>query len=460
MQQYVPYLFTLAGGLIAGFALGRWLGRAPGTRLVELETLLSERERETAELKNRHAQLEQDRVTGVTRLVELEKDLEFERDRHTEALKQIETARQEFEQQFAYLSRSALSENSRVFLELAQKTLAAHHETAKGELAQKEQAVSSLVKPLHETLEKLDKQVREIETKREGAYGTLTEQVRSLIESNRTLGTVTGNLDKALRSPNVRGRWGEVQLQRVVELAGMLEHCDFSRQETVTTETGRLRPDLVVTLPGGKSVVVDAKAPINAYLDALATDDPERQKTLLREHARLVRDHFRKLGEKQYWAQFACAPELAIMFVPGENFFGAALEHDATLFESGIENRVILASPTTLIALLRAFAYGWKLERMERNADEIGRRGRELYNRVTVLAGHFAGIRAGLNKAVEAHNSAVGSLEQSFLPAVRRFKDLGAGSEETIAELAPVETTTRVLNIAEARKGRSDDPEG
>jgi DNA recombination protein RmuC len=288
-----------------------------------------------------------------------------------------------------------------------------------------------------------------MEQTRAGAYSELREQVRSLGDAQNLLRTEASNLVRALRAPQVRGRWGEVQLKRVVELAGMAEHCDFTEQHSVDSEDGRLRPDLVVRLPGGRTVVVDAKAPLSAYLEAVEATDEVHRSALLVDHARQVREHVMALSRKSYWEQLRPTPEFVVLFLPGESFFSAALEQDRDLIEAGAERRVILATPTTLISLLKAVSYGWKQETVAANAERVAELGRELHKRVSDLAGHVARLGKHLAGSVESYNAFVGSLESRVLPTARRFRELEAAGAEIVPEIGPVDSVTRVAQVPE-----------
>jgi len=385
--------------------------------------------------------------------VKLETTVTLERKANEEKIALLSQMTEELRESFQALSADALKSNNQAFLHLAQSTLEKFQTEAKGDLELRQQAVENLVAPIGESLKKVDDQIRQMESIRDRAYGDLTTQVRSLITTQEKLQSETGNLVRALRTPTVRGQWGEIQLRRVVEIAGMLPYCDFVEQETVHTSTGRLRPDMIVKLPGGKNIVIDVKTPLQAYLEAAEATDDELRRQKLQDHARQVRTHMSQLSSKLYQEQFEPTPEFVVMFLPGEAFFSAALEQDTGLIERGVAQKVIPASPTTLIALLKAVAYGWNQEKLARNAQEISILGKELYERLRNLGGHVKNVGRELDSAVEAYNKAVGSLESRVMVSARRFAELGAPVAEEIAELTPIEKTTRNLTF------EFDDPE-
>jgi DNA recombination protein RmuC len=383
--------------------------------------------------------LASEREAAVRQLTEEATRRELESHAAAERMGELRELREKFESTFRSLSADALQRNNQQFLELAKQAFSRLQDGAKGELERRQQAIDELVAPLRKSLERVDEQIQLVEKARTSAYAGLQEQIRQLLESHGRLQLETSNLVFALKTPNVRGRWGEVQLERTVEFAGMTEHVDFVQQESVVSEGGRLRPDLVVRLPGGKNIVVDAKAPLAAYLEALEAGDGGERLLLLQRHARQIRDHIKALAAKQYWRQFDPTPEFVVVFLPGEAFFSAALEQDPDLIQYGASANVLLATPTTLIALLKAAAHGWRQEAIADQAREISALGRELYERLATQTEHFADVGKSLKRAVEAYNKSIRSMETRVLVTARKFEHLAEDGKKQLPVLDPIE---------------------
>jgi len=421
------------------------------TRAATAEAMSSERQRQLDEVKRERDTLRvslstesQARVTAETEKREAYQRLEDEKKLLAEAEKKLTDT-------FKALASTTLDASTKAFLELANATFAKVVEEAKGDLGKREEAIKGLVKPLAESLQSFETHVQGLEKARAEAYGNLDTQLKSLAGTSQQLQKETTSLVTALRTPQVRGRWGEVTLKRVVELAGMSEHCDFSEQVSVSTETGRLRPDLIVHLPASRDIVVDAKVALDAYIEAVSASTDDQRTAALARHAKQMRSHMDALSAKSYWQQFDKAPEFVVMFVPGESFFAAAVDCDHDLIEDGMAKQVILATPTTLISLLKAVAYGWRQEQITENAKAVSELGRQLYERMATLAEHIDGVGSGLKTATEAYNRAIGSIEARVLPAARRFRDLGVTTGPEISTIEPVDVETRRIDAPETR---------
>jgi len=437
--------------VIAGLAIGLAVGAVAGTAVAWTICSARAAARMAAQRSDHEAALAAARAEAAALGVALER----ERTGSEERRSALEDLRQLLAGEFAELSRRALTQNSSQFLDLADARMREAQQQATGDLEQRRQAIEQLLSPLRDQLGKYEQGLRLLELERQRAYSQLSEQVRQLNESQDKLQLETRNLVTALRSPATRGRWGEMQLRRVVEMAGMLEHCDFEEQVSAQAPDGLMRPDLVVRLPGAKQVVVDAKVPLQAFLDANEATDEDARRAHMQAHARQLRSHVDALSKKAYWQQFADSPEFVVAFVPGDPLLAAAFEHDPTLLEHAVANHVLLATPTTLIALLRAVAYGWQSEALADNAREVQQLGRELYRRLSTFGEHMGRTGRSLKSAVDAYNKAVGSLEHSVLPQARRFSELGvigdAEKDELVIE--PLDAVAREVRAPELSAG-------
>jgi DNA recombination protein RmuC len=451
-SSFAPFIFILValGGAVAGAVLVFLLDRREVRRLAG----------EKQELLTDHAVLQERLVARHEKVVELEKQWQRAAEANSSLLAEntdlvsanknldsqlalLKEAREELAASFKALSADIYRSNSESFLQIAKLTLSHFQERARDDLAQRKEAISDLVKPLQESLQKVDLHVRQLEIERIAAYTSLAEQVKSMAASQARLQGETANLVRALRTPMARGRWGEMQLRRVVEMAGMVQHCDFVEQHTVDGPEGSLRPDMVIRLPNGQHIVVDSKASLQAYLEAHEMVDDDQRLEKLQSHARQMRNHLVQLGSKAYWQQFDRSPEFVVMFVPGENFFSAALAQDPELIEFGVAQRVILATPTTLIALLRAVSYGWRHEQIAEHAEKIGEMGRTLFRRLWVLSAHFEDLRKNIDRTVQSYNKVAGSFENRVMVSARKFQEIDTSLEKPLPELKIIDKTTR-----------------
>ena len=436
---------------LAGAAIGYFASALRAARLAAAAERIPRLEEENADLRK---QLQESESQSAA----LRTALEADRKSHEARVAELTRMGAELEKKFAGLASEVLGKNSESFLKLVSERFEKHSESAREDLEKRRTAIETLVKPLGENLSKFEHKVGEMEKAREGAYRAITEQVKSLAEGQTGLRTETGRLVQALRRPEARGRWGEYQLRNVLEIAGMTKHVDFIEQATIEGDDGRLRPDVIIRVPGGTSIIVDAKTPLDAYLSAVEATDEEARHRFLDDHARQVREHVRALASRDYWKALPETPEFVVMFVPGESFFAAAIESDPALLENAWRQRVLISTPTTLIALVKTVAFSWRHEKLAENAQTVAAQGRDLYERIKIFGGHMGDLGRSLRQTVERYNKGVGSLESRVLPAARKFEELdvvAAGS--SIPALEPVETDSREPQAQELIQSRTDE---
>jgi len=380
----------------------------------------------------------------------LQTKLDSERIASAEKLQALEQARAQMEHTFKSLSSEALKHNNEEFLKLANENLKQFQNSAKHELSEKEKAIETLVKPIKDALVKSEQQMHSIEKERKHAYGALQQHLETMSLNQSALQNETRNLVQALRRPEVRGQWGEMTLKRLAELAGMVEHCDFFTQESIKTEDAALqRPDMIVRMPDGREIVVDVKTPLDAYLTAVDAANDEERDAALQRHCKNVKQRVNELASKAYWNQLKNTPDFVVLFIPGDQFLSTALDYDASLLEDALSKQVILATPTSFVALLRAVAYGWRQEQLAENADKIREVGEELYQRLAVFSDHLAKLGKSMDSSTKHFNNAVGSFDTRILPSARKFKELGINEKKSVKQPEQIETATRSLETSE-----------
>ncbi len=382
-------------------------------------------------------------IVSVFKVNKLKQELLLQEQKQESQETALAFAQQQLSNVFNDMSNKALQQNNEQFLRLAEENLKKHQQYSKSELEKREQSIQSLINPIRETLSKTDVHIREIEKERKQAYGSLKEQLINVAETQASLHQETNNLVNALRRPEVRGQWGEMTLKRLAELAGMVEHCDFYEQESVNTESGQLRPDMIVRMPDNRELIVDAKTPLDAYLSAIKATDATTRDMELQRHARKVKDRVQELASKAYWSQFKQSPDYVVLFIPGEQFLSSALEYDSSLLEYSLSNKVILATPTSLVALLRAVAFGWRQQVVAQNSEKIQQLGEDLFGRIATFTEHMTKMGSSIDKSVEHYNKALGSLERNVLSAARKFSDMGIEHKKSISESKTIESSPR-----------------
>ena len=435
-------VISLLIGLVSGFYLCKLQNKS---QLNVLNERINNKEEKISEQELHISSLSKKNDDFHNQILEISNELNALKATSNERELAFDESRKRMQETFTAISAQALDQNSASFINLANQVFSQNAKDASNDLENRQNAIAQLIKPVEQSLNQFREQVQAIELTREGAYSGLRQQISSLISTQEELRTEAGNLVKALRAPQTRGRWGEFQLRKVVEMAGMLEHCDFDEQSSTDTEQGKLRPDMIVKLPGLRNIVVDAKVPLAAYLDSLEMEDNESRSLKLKDHARQVKDHIGKLSKKSYWEQFQPTPDFVILFLPGEIFYSAALQSDPSLIEAGVDQKVILATPTTLIALLRAVAYGWTQEALADNAQKISDLGKEMHDRIVTMYEHFESVGKHLNNSTKAFNQAISTLDSRVLVSARKFKELKAvtGTKEIPDNVYQIESSVR-----------------
>ena len=455
---------TFSSVILAFWVKGRVTQVRARCRELETEILVEREKSEAAAIGCARYSAEASRIPDLERTIDdlrermreadrenaqLATMLKAERQNHVARVEQLTTIGTELENKFAALASEALGKNRQDFLALVSERFEKHNEAANQDLEKRQKEIETLVKPLGENLDKFERKVEQIEKDRKGAYERISEVVESLKHGQMHLHTETARLVQALRQPKTRGRWGEHQLRNVLEMAGMTEHVDFLEQPTIQGENGQLRPDVIIRVPGGKSIIVDAKTPLDAYLAGVEAPDADARERHVARHARQVRQHIRNLASQEYWKALPGSPDFVVMFIPGEAFFAAAIESDPALFELAVRQRVLISTPTTLIALVKAIAYGWQQETLAANARTVQKLGGELFQRLSVFRKHMGDLGQALRQTVDRYNKGVGTLEGRILPAARKFEPLGVVARGTeIPVLEPVTLAPRAIEAA------------
>ena len=438
MNEWVLLIVALILGALLGWLVAKSRAAAAEAAAAQLRQQQERDEKEKAALRERLEAEQKARAAAEASLAAERKNLEEQR-------RLLEDARQRLSDTFKALSSEVLGSQSESFIQLAKESFGTLRAEAAGDLAKRQEAIDGVVKPLKDALQRYESEIQQIEASRQDAYGSLRQHLTQLGEAQTQLQRETANLVTALRKPQIRGRWGEISLHRLAELAGMVERCDFFEQQSLPSDEGLRRPDMIVHLPSEREIIVDSKVALDAYLDAIESPSEEIKEQHLTRHAAQVRKHMEQLGSKAYWDRLSKSPEFVVLFLPADTFLGAAVERDPTLIEDGMSQRVVIATPNTLIALLLAVHHGWRQAGIAKNAEVISELGKQVYKRVSTMWEHLESLRSAIDKAVEAWNRAVGSLEHQVLPSVRRFRDLEVTTAEDIPELGPVERTPRAL---------------